>query len=67
METFDRGANEYRGDEGPQHIETCLADNPLDRAFIEAGMQAGYPFTDDQNARQHEGFHIAQSFTRKGK
>lgn len=66
METFDRGADDFRGGDGPQHIETCAAANPLDQAFIEAGKQAGYPFTDDQNGRQHEGFHIAQSFTRNG-
>jgi choline dehydrogenase len=67
METFDRGASDYRGSDGPQHIETCPATNPLDRTFIEAGREAGYPVTDDQNGRQHEGFHIAQSFTRKGR
>ena len=66
METFDRGASDYRGGDGPQHIETCPADNPLDRTFIAAGKAAGYAFTEDQNARRHEGFHIAQKFTRKG-
>ena len=67
METFDRGANDYRGGDGPQHIETCRAENPLDQAFVKAGTQAGYPFTEDQNARQHEGLHIAQKFTYKGR
>ena len=66
METFDGGADDYRGGEGPQHIETCAADNPLDQAFVEAGKEAGYPFTEDQNGRQHEGFHIAQKFTHNG-
>ena len=66
METFDRGADAFRGGEGPQHIETCAADNPLDQAFIEAGKEAGYGFTEDQNGRRHEGFHIAQKFTRNG-
>lgn len=66
METFDKGASDYRGGDGPQHIETCPADNPLDRAFIEAGQQAGYHFTPDQNGRRHEGFHIAQRFTHGG-
>ena len=37
METFDRGANDYRGGDGPQHIETCRAENPLDQAFVKAG------------------------------
>lgn len=66
METFDRGASDYRGGEGPQHIETCSATNPLDQAFIAAGKEAGHPFTADQNGKQHEGFHIAQKFTHKG-
>lgn len=30
METFDRGADDWRGGAGPQHIETCPATNPLD-------------------------------------
>ena len=66
METFDRGPNEYRGGDGPQHVETCPADNPLDQAFIAAGKEAGYAFTEDQNGRRHEGFHVAQSFTHNG-
>jgi len=66
MESFDRGADEYRGDDGPQYIETCPADNPLDRAFVESGVQAGFPHTEDQNGRRHEGFHVAQRFTHKG-
>ena len=32
------------------------SDNPLFDAFIEAGTQAGYPFTDDMNGFQQEGF-----------
>jgi choline dehydrogenase len=66
METYDRGANAYRGGSGPQHIETCPATNPLDQTFIVAGKQAGYPVTEDQNGRQHEGFHVAQRFTHDG-
>ncbi len=29
--------------------------HPLHKAFIEAGQQAGYPFTDDMNGYQQEG------------
>lgn len=67
METFDRGKDDYRGGDGPQYIETCPANNPLDQSFIKAGKEAGYSYTDDQNGRQHEGFHIAQKFTHKGR
>ena len=67
METFAGGANDYRGADGPQYIEICAADNPLDRAFVAAGVEAGHPYTEDQNGRCHEGFHIAQKFTHEGK
>ncbi len=67
METFSGGANAWRGGDGPQHIETCPADHALDRAFLAAGRQAGYPFSEDQNGEFHEGFHVAQSFTCRGK
>lgn len=66
METFDRGASDWRGGDGPQHIETCRADHPLYHAFMQAGPQAGHAVTEDQNGARHEGFHVAQSFTRKG-
>lgn len=67
LETFDGGASQWRGGDGPQHIETCPADHALDRAFLAAGREAGHPFTSDQNGAQHEGFHVAQSFTRRGR
>ena len=66
METFDKGANKWRGGDGPQSIETAKANHPLDQAFLKAGRQAGYSFTSDQNGETHEGFHVAQSFTRGG-
>lgn len=31
------------------------SDNPLYQAFIDAGVQAGYPFTEDMNGYQQEG------------
>jgi choline dehydrogenase len=67
METFAGGANDWRGGDGPQSIERCEATHPLYQAFLEAGAQAGYNRTEDQNGAQHEGFHIAQSFTRHGR
>ena len=32
--------------------------NPLYRAFIEAGREAGYPVTTDYNGHQQEGFAV---------
>ncbi len=51
------GADEYRGDDGPQATSNGnnMA-NPLYRAFIDAGMQAGYIRSDDVNGYCQEGF-----------
>ncbi|MFN3144041.1 MAG: choline dehydrogenase [Paracoccaceae bacterium] len=50
------GDPDWRGGDGPLHVSRGLRDNPLTRAFVEAGRQAGYPVTDDYNGRQQEGF-----------
>jgi choline dehydrogenase len=55
-ETHDRGADAYHGGDGPLHTSTGRCTNPLYRAFVEAGRQAGYPFTEDQNGYRQEGF-----------
>jgi len=56
-ETWKGGADDYRGGAGP--LGTCNGNemkNPLYRAFIEAGHEAGYLLTDDYNGYQQEGF-----------
>lgn len=50
------GINELRGGDGPLHLETGPATNPLFKAFFNAAKQAGYPLTDDVNGKQQEGF-----------
>ncbi|MCC7049729.1 MAG: choline dehydrogenase [Alphaproteobacteria bacterium] len=55
-ETRAKGADAYRGGDGPLKVSTGAMRNPLFRAFIEAGQQAGYPPTDDMNGFQQEGF-----------
>jgi len=58
METWHHGANRYRGGSGP--VGVCGGNemrlNPLYQAFIDAGEEAGYPFTSDYNGYQQEGF-----------
>ena len=46
----------YRGHDGPLALERGPATNPLFEAFFEAGVQAGYPRTDDVNGYRQEGF-----------
>ena len=65
-ETWEHGVNEYRGDSGPLHVTDGPCKNPLYKAFIEAGAQAGYPTTTDMNGHQQEGFGHMQMTTHKG-
>ena len=51
------GGDQYRGDAGPLYTSNGNnMRNPLYRAFIEAGEQAGYLRTADYNGHQQEGF-----------
>lgn len=47
---------EFHGTGGPLRISRPNTKNPLFDAFIEAGLQAGYPYTSDFNGSQQEGF-----------
>jgi choline dehydrogenase len=56
-ETRDIGENDYHGGNGPVSVATPKNDNNvLFHAMVEAGVQAGYPRTDDLNGYQQEGF-----------
>ncbi|HMG49558.1 MAG TPA: choline dehydrogenase [Inquilinus sp.] len=55
-ETRAKGGDDYRGGDGPLNVSTGSQPNPLFDAFIQAGQQAGYPFTSDMNGFQQEGF-----------
>lgn len=66
-ETREQGGDTYRGGDGPLHVATGACTNPLFRAFIEAGVQAGYPYTEDMNGFQQEGFGAMDMTTRRGR
>ena len=57
-ESWIRGGDAYRGDEGPLGVSAGndMRLSPLYRAFIDAGVQAGYPETQDYNGEFQEGF-----------
>ena len=60
MENWDSGGHggdpAWRGTDGPLHVTRGPRTNPLTRAFVKAGQQAGYPVTGDYNGHQQEGF-----------
>ncbi|TWC31125.1 choline dehydrogenase [Pseudomonas sp. SJZ079] len=65
-ETRDIGANAYHGGDGPVSVCTPKAgNNPLFHAMVEAGVQAGFPRTDDLNGYQQEGFGPMDRFVTK--
>ena len=56
-EARDIGPNDYHGGDGPVSVTTPKpGNNVLFQAMVEAGVQAGYPKTDDLNGYQQEGF-----------
>ncbi|MEM6301737.1 MAG: choline dehydrogenase [Pseudomonadota bacterium] len=57
-ETWQGGEDDYRGGTGPLGVSggNNMRGNPLYRAFIDAGVEAGYPQTDDYNGERGEGF-----------
>jgi choline dehydrogenase len=66
-ETRANGADLYRGGDGPLRVATGAGRNPLYRAFVEAGRQAGYPVTADMNGFQQEGFGAMDMTTHRGR
>lgn len=62
-ERHELGGDAYHGTDGPLAVTTGKMTNPLSSAFVEAGVEAGYPRTDDVNGRQQEGFGRADRTT----
>src|SRR5579871_1791110 len=61
------GGDAYRGGEGKLATRRGLLTNPLHAAWLEAGKQAGYPFTTDINGFQQEGFGYFEMTVREGR
>lgn len=54
-ETCHRGGDAYRGDAGPLQVTRGGCENPLYRAFLDAGEQAGHLPSEDVNGFRQEG------------
>jgi choline dehydrogenase len=66
-ETRAKGGDAYRGDSGPLRVSTGAGRNPLYQAFLDAGEQAGYPYTEDMNGYQQEGLGPMDMTVHKGR
>jgi 4-pyridoxate dehydrogenase len=65
-ETWEDGETPHRGGNGPVYVRRTKALDPLYQAYIEAGLRAGHPFTEDYNGAQQHGFGWAQWTIRRG-
>src|SRR5262245_9002588 len=66
-ERWEDGDTPLRGGHGPMHVRRTKEIDPLYEAYVEAGLKAGHPFTDDYNGAQQHGFGWAQWTIRRGK
>jgi len=60
------GDPSWRGASGPLHVTRGTRENPLTRAFVEAGRECGYRVTADYNGEQQEGFGPMDQTIRRG-
>ncbi len=65
-EDQERGASEYHGVGGPIHVMDLSETNQLPHAFIEAGVELGWPRNNDYNGASQEGVGIGQTTQRQG-
>lgn len=66
-EDHNCGEDAYHGSGGPLHVQRSTVDHPLARAFIDAGVEAGFPRNEDINGAQRAGFGPAESTVWRGR
>jgi choline dehydrogenase len=67
-ENWAFGADDYRGGDGPLGVNNGnKMQNPLYKAFVDAGTDAGYFATDDYNGQQQEGFGAMHMTVKNGR
>ena len=66
-ETSDRGADDWRGGDGPLGVTRGSLENPLFDAFLQAGEQAGQGVSEDLNGYRPEGVARLDATKKDGK
>jgi 4-pyridoxate dehydrogenase len=67
QESWEGGASEYRGGDGPLTTQQTRFADPLVDAYAAAGAAAGHPWTEDYNGREQHGFGRWQMTIRDGR
>ena len=66
-ETWEGGADPWRGGDGPLGTQSARTNDPIFPSWVEAGRQAGWPVTADYNGEHPYGFGRAQYTIRNGR
>lgn len=66
MESYEGGEDEFRGVGGPLKICRPVPKDPLSMAFVKAGIEAGYPATEDISGYCQEGYGVFDSTVSNG-
>jgi choline dehydrogenase len=67
MEHFERGADAYRGAEGPLWVSDPVVKEASSYDFIESAANLGIPRTEDMNGAQHDGVGFMQHTIKNGR
>jgi len=54
-ESHANGKDDYRGDTGPMQVRPADFPHILNQVFLDAGVEAGFPYSGDFNGQQQEG------------
>jgi choline dehydrogenase len=66
-ETFERGGDEVRGGSGELNVADMYERHEMVDAFVDAGVEAGYPRNPDYNGKDQEGFGYYQVTQKDGR
>ncbi len=67
LETSHGGQSDWRGTDGPLHVQRGTKWNPLFDAFRKAGEEAGYGVAADYNGERQEGFGDMEMTVHRGR
>ncbi|NLQ17074.1 choline dehydrogenase [Marinomonas sp. M1K-6] len=65
-EHYEAGENEFHGVGGPLNIADLQSPLDVSKAFVDAGIEAGYSATDDLNTATPEGVSLFKVFQKNG-
>ena len=66
-ENFERGGDDFRSANGPLNVADMYEKHDLIDAFIDAGVELGYPHNPDYNGSSQDGFGYYQITQRNGR